>query len=92
MGADKVRCRYTDCPEHHPEAMEDEKITCATCREYLGLPPLYRLWNSARWQDRARAWVLGFREAPGCYGITWAHDQGLNEAYDRGRAFRRGSQ
>ena len=34
------KCRYEDCKEHNPVAEEDEQVTCATCREYLGLPPL----------------------------------------------------
>jgi hypothetical protein len=48
--SDPVRCRYTDCPEQHPvapdsvddgiEDSEEEWITCPTCREELGWPPL----------------------------------------------------
>ena len=37
---DTLRCRYSDCIEQHPEATEDERITCRTCRECLGLPSL----------------------------------------------------
>lgn len=33
------RCRYTDCVEQNPLA-GDERVTCATCRVYLGLAPL----------------------------------------------------
>lgn len=35
---DPVRCRYMYC--QHPVALEDEQVTCATCRKDLGLPPL----------------------------------------------------
>lgn len=34
---DSVRCRYTDCAEHHPAAREDEQVTCPTCRATLAL-------------------------------------------------------
>lgn len=34
------RCAYSDCKEQHPEATDDERVTCETCREELGLPPL----------------------------------------------------
>lgn len=35
-----LRCQYSDCAEKHPVADEEESVTCPTCREYLGLPPL----------------------------------------------------
>ena len=39
---DPLRCRYADCPEHHPLAVDFESerdaITCPTCRRELGLP------------------------------------------------------
>ena len=35
-----VKCLYEDCIEMNPIALADEQITCKTCREYLGLPPL----------------------------------------------------
>jgi hypothetical protein len=34
---DPKRCRYDDCVEQHPVAQEDERITCSTCRAWLGL-------------------------------------------------------
>jgi len=37
---DRKRCRYSDCVEQHPVASDEEQVTCATCREWLGLPPL----------------------------------------------------
>ena len=40
MAPADVKCRYEDCREQHPVAGEDEQVTCSTCREYLGLPPL----------------------------------------------------
>ena len=34
-------CRYSDCPESNTVAREDsERITCATCREDMGLPEI----------------------------------------------------
>lgn len=36
--ADTLRCRYADCAEAHPEAAEDEQVTCTACRTELGLP------------------------------------------------------
>jgi hypothetical protein len=33
-------CRYDDCPEGHPSALDDELVSCETCRRDLGLPPL----------------------------------------------------
>jgi hypothetical protein len=38
---DDERCRYSDCPEDHPvipDDEDDERVTCSTCRESLGLP------------------------------------------------------
>lgn len=35
-----MRCRYEDCVEQHPVASDSELVTCAKCREYLGLPKL----------------------------------------------------
>jgi hypothetical protein len=32
------RCRHGDCLEGHPVGRAGEKITCETCRAYLGLP------------------------------------------------------
>jgi hypothetical protein len=37
---DALRCRYTDCPEAHTVADENERITCNTCRRDMGLDPL----------------------------------------------------
>jgi hypothetical protein len=37
--ADPVCCRYADCVEQHPVALEENPVTCPTCRESLGLPP-----------------------------------------------------
>ena len=34
----KKKCRYTDCKEQHPVASEEEPVSCATCREWLGMP------------------------------------------------------
>ena len=48
--ADPLRCRYTDCVEGHPVAVDEddedyvpemgpvEQVTCPTCRRDLGLP------------------------------------------------------
>jgi hypothetical protein len=44
-------------------------------------------WNSNNWLDRLKAWWLGFKEAGGDLGVTWDDDQGLSEAYDKGRYF-----
>ncbi len=35
----ELRCRYADCPEGHP-LVDEEQVTCSTCRQTLGLPPL----------------------------------------------------
>lgn len=44
-----MRCRYADCPEQHPVAFDNEddpndprneRVTCPTCRKYMGLPPV----------------------------------------------------
>jgi hypothetical protein len=37
ISEDKLRCRYTDCIEKHLVAKDDERVTCATCRNVLGL-------------------------------------------------------
>lgn len=34
-------CRYDDCIKGHKvQTNDDEQITCPTCREDLGLPPI----------------------------------------------------
>jgi len=45
--SDPYRCRYSDCVEGHPVAMDPddgdakyEPVTCQTCRQYMGLEPL----------------------------------------------------
>ena len=43
---DPIRCRYDDCVELHPVVPEEDdginaqRVTCPTCREDLGLPPI----------------------------------------------------
>jgi hypothetical protein len=38
---DRKRCRYWDCPEQHPLTRNDDKqVTCPSCREDMGLPPI----------------------------------------------------
>ena len=51
---DPLRCRYHDCTEGHPVAIDEddedyhpsmgpsEQVTCPTCRKWLGLPPIER--------------------------------------------------
>jgi len=40
--ADEIRCRYEDCAEKHPVipdyAENTERVTCESCRKYMGLP------------------------------------------------------
>jgi hypothetical protein len=47
MVPDAVRCRYSDCPEKHPEATGVEQVTCPRCRNDLGLPLLGASLNSS---------------------------------------------
>ena len=37
---DSLLCRYNDCVEEHRVAAEHERVTCPTCRKYLGLGQL----------------------------------------------------
>jgi hypothetical protein len=32
-----VKCRYSDCTEGNPVAINDERVTCNKCRKELGL-------------------------------------------------------
>ena len=34
------KCRFMDCPTVHRMAKGDEPVTCATCRDVMGLLPL----------------------------------------------------
>jgi hypothetical protein len=43
------------------------------------------MWSSTNRLHVLRAWWLGLIECKSDFGLTWDHDQGLNEAYDRGR-------
>lgn len=35
---DRERCRYTDCARGHPIARDHERVSCPSCRAWLGLP------------------------------------------------------
>lgn len=47
------------------------------------------LWLAGNAVQHPRTVVMGFREGLGDCGMTWEHDDNLNEAYDTGRALRR---
>jgi hypothetical protein len=34
---DRKRCRYSDCRERHPLASDEQRVSCPTCRDWLGL-------------------------------------------------------
>lgn len=51
---DPIRCRYTNCAEAHPVAIEDEQVTCETCRATLGLDPIAPYTHGAVFIDGAR--------------------------------------
>jgi len=44
MDSNNARCRYSDCIEGNliidDEEEDTVRVTCSTCREYLGLPPV----------------------------------------------------
>jgi hypothetical protein len=77
---DPRRCRYGDCRERHPTAREEEQITCATCRDYMGLPELEEDAdvNPGPWNDLDGVY---FEWAGQAYGPYATEDEAENDLY-----------
>jgi hypothetical protein len=37
---DEIKCRFFDCENQHPQAGDNEQVSCEICRKEMGLEPL----------------------------------------------------